>query len=73
MSISSNVTSISAVAPPAGRPTERLDRGLLWAWVGMLGFSVTLTATRAAVADMGGLFVGFGRAVVAAALALLVL
>jgi drug/metabolite transporter (DMT)-like permease len=39
----------------------------------MLGFSLTLTATRAAVADMSGLFVGFGRAVVAATLALLVL
>lgn len=39
----------------------------------MLGFSVTLTATRAAVTEMSGLFVGFGRAVVAAGLAALVL
>jgi drug/metabolite transporter (DMT)-like permease len=36
----------------------------------MLGFSLTLTATRAAVPEMGGLLVGFGRAVIAAALAL---
>lgn len=35
----------------------------------MLGFSLTLTATRAAVPELGGLFVGFGRAVIAAALA----
>jgi len=39
----------------------------------MLGFSLTLTATRAAVGEMNGLFVGFGRAVVAASLAAIVL
>ena len=39
----------------------------------MLGFSLTLTATRAAVGEMNSLLVGFGRAVVAAALALSVL
>jgi drug/metabolite transporter (DMT)-like permease len=39
----------------------------------MLGFSFTLTATRAAVGEMSGVFVGCGRAVVAAALALVVL
>lgn len=36
----------------------------------MVGFSLTLTATRAAVPELGGVFVGFGRAVIAAALAL---
>lgn len=39
----------------------------------MLGFSFTLTATRAAVGEMSGLLVGCGRAVVAAGLAVLVL
>lgn len=39
----------------------------------MLGFSGTLTATRSAVAEMSGTFVGFGRAVVAAVLALAVI
>jgi hypothetical protein len=48
--------------PPGARP-------LLWSGLGMLGFSVTLTATRAAVPEMGGTVVGFGRAVVAALLA----
>lgn len=37
----------------------------------MLGFSLTLTATRAAVSELGGVLVGFGRAVIAAGLALL--
>ena len=36
----------------------------------MVGFSLTLTATRAAVPELGGVFVGFGRAVIAAVLAL---
>jgi len=39
----------------------------------MLGFSMTLTATRAAVPELGGVLVGLGRAVVAALLAVGVL
>ena len=74
MSIQSNVTAISGVTPGSGQSLEAAEnRGLAWAWLGMLGFSLTLTATRAAVAEMSGLFVGFGRAVVAAVLAAVVL
>jgi drug/metabolite transporter (DMT)-like permease len=41
--------------------------------LGVLGFSLTLPATRAAVPELGGTFVGLGRALVAAALAALLL
>ena len=48
-------------------------RGLLWGIVGVVGFSFTLPATKAAVADLDATFVGLGRAVIAAALAALLL
>jgi drug/metabolite transporter (DMT)-like permease len=48
-------------------------RGLLFGWLGVLGFSGTLVATRLAVHELDATFVGLGRAVVAALLAALVL
>ncbi len=51
--------------------TETL--GLIYGFVGVLGFSGTLPATRVAVADLDPTFVGLGRAVVAAILAAAVL
>ncbi|HEY5374485.1 MAG TPA: DMT family transporter [Polyangiaceae bacterium] len=48
-------------------------RGLGAAIVGVLCFSLTVPATRAAVPELGSLLVGAGRSVVAGALALLVL
>jgi drug/metabolite transporter (DMT)-like permease len=47
--------------------------GLGYGFLGMLGFSLTLPATRAAVAELDPTFVGLGRAVVAGVLAMIVL
>lgn len=47
--------------------------GLLFGSLGVLSFSLTLPATKLAVADLDGTFVGLGRALVAAALAAIVL
>lgn len=47
--------------------------GLLWGFVGVLAFSLTLPLTRIAVGGLSPLFIGSGRAVVAALLAALVL
>lgn len=44
-------------------------RGLGWGFLGILGFSLTIPATRAAVPALGATFVGLGRAIVAALLA----
>ncbi|CAA9561533.1 MAG: Permease of the drug/metabolite transporter (DMT) superfamily [uncultured Thermomicrobiales bacterium] len=43
--------------------------GAAYGFLGVLAFSLTLPATRAAVPELGGVVVGLGRAVVAAALA----
>jgi drug/metabolite transporter (DMT)-like permease len=47
----------------------RLRAGYLFGLLGVVAFSLTLPATRAAVAQMDPLFVGLGREVAAAALA----
>jgi drug/metabolite transporter (DMT)-like permease len=44
-------------------------RGYAWGLLGVLGFSLTLPATRVAVAELPPLFVGLGRELVAAAFA----
>lgn len=51
----------------------RPSSGLLWGFVGVLAFSFTLPLTRVAVGGLSPLFIGSGRAVVAALLAALVL
>jgi len=51
----------------------REAEGLLMGTLGVLGFSLTLPATRAAVPELGGTVVGLGRAIVAALLAALLL
>lgn len=51
----------------AGRPTVRA-MALLLGFLGVLGFSFSLPATRLAVEDLDATFVGLGRAVVAALL-----
>ena len=43
--------------------------GLIYGFLGVVGFSLTLPATRAAVIDLDPLFVGLGRGLVAAILA----
>jgi drug/metabolite transporter (DMT)-like permease len=52
---------------------NRETLGLGYGFLGVLGFSLTLPATRAAVADFDPIFVGLGRAVVAAVLAMIFL
>ena len=47
----------------------RETRGLMFGALGVLGFSLTLPATKAAVADLDPTIAGLGRAVIAAALA----
>ena len=49
------------------------DIGLLYGFLGVLSFSPTLPATRAAVIELDPLFVGLGRGLVAAAFAAVVL
>ena len=43
--------------------------GLIYGFLGVVGFSLTLPATRAAVQDLDPIFVGLGRGLVAAVLA----
>ena len=55
------------------RQSEAETIGLLYGFLGVLSFSLTLPATRAAVSALDPLFVGLGRGLVAAALAAVVL
>src|SRR4051794_9891238 len=55
----------------AARPVTQA--ALAWGFVGVLGFSFSLPATRLAVEDLDPTFVGLGRALVAAALAAILL
>jgi drug/metabolite transporter (DMT)-like permease len=48
-------------------------KGTLWCIAGVVSFSLTLPATRAAVPELGALFVGAGRSLIAGVLALLLL
>jgi drug/metabolite transporter (DMT)-like permease len=50
-----------------------IRRGLLLGWLGVIGFSGSLVATRVAVRELDPTFVGLGRAAAGAALAALVL
>jgi drug/metabolite transporter (DMT)-like permease len=57
----------------AGRPARRTlsprAEGMLLGALGVLAFSFTMPATRAAAPELGGVFVGLGRSLVAAVLA----
>lgn len=61
------------VANQPGSALSTEVQGLLFGFFGVLAFSFTLPMTRAAVPELGGTFVGLGRALVAAALAAIVL
>ncbi|MFO1415427.1 MAG: DMT family transporter [Burkholderiales bacterium] len=61
-----------ASSAPTAAPARRTE-GYVLGLVGVLAFSGTLPATRAAVAHLDPVFVGLGRAVVAAVLAAVVL
>ncbi|MBF2021509.1 MAG: DMT family transporter [Hydrococcus sp. C42_A2020_068] len=54
-------------------PTQTKQVGFAYGFLGVLGFSLTLPATRAAVTDLDPVIVGIGRALVTAGLALIVL
>jgi len=75
----SDASDPSAPGARAGRPGYPVPtsadrrRGLVLGLVGVLAFSGTLPATRVAVAHLDPVFVGLGRAVVAAVLAAAVL
>jgi len=69
-------TNDNVIATPAkALPTPRLTGldGLLWGAIGVIAFSMTLPATKIAVRTIDGEIVGLGRALIAAACALLLL
>jgi drug/metabolite transporter (DMT)-like permease len=66
-------SSISAAAPAARGGVAAAREGLIFGLLGVSCFSLTLPATRIAVADLDPTIVGLGRAIIAAALALAVL
>src|SRR5262245_34589029 len=65
MDSASNATGADAVTQGAAVPW----RAVFWGFVGVVGFSFSLPATRLAVEDLDPTFVGLGRALVAAVLA----
>lgn len=73
--MSRDSSAIALPAPPLSTPaitTSRLS-GLAFGTLGVVAFSFTLPFTRFAVAEINPLFIGGGRAVVAAVLAIIVL
>ncbi|MBD2067970.1 DMT family transporter [Leptolyngbya sp. FACHB-671] len=54
-------------------PKNSSDVGLIYGFLGVLGFSLTLPATRVAVLDLDPIWVGLGRGFVAAILAAIAL
>ncbi|WP_232680671.1 DMT family transporter [Nocardioides sp. R-C-SC26] len=60
-------TKDSAIAPPSAALLDRT--GLWWGLLGVTAFSFTVPLTRVAVESLSPLFIGTGRAVVAAMLA----
>jgi drug/metabolite transporter (DMT)-like permease len=65
---------VETIAAPRRAPSEHDRRlGFFYGFVGVASFSLTLPATRVAVAALDPVFVGLGRAVVAAVLAAVVL
>jgi drug/metabolite transporter (DMT)-like permease len=69
----SNATTVDVVTQPAGLRGLSPQSGVVLGAVGVVGFSFSLPATRLALRDLDPWVVAFGRAAVAAALALVVL
>jgi drug/metabolite transporter (DMT)-like permease len=59
----------SATQHPGGAVPTTADSGLVWGLLGVAAFSFTVPFTRVAVGGLSPLFIGSGRAVVAAVLA----
>lgn len=72
MSNQSNDTPKQPVPLLSGLPADARSGGL-WCAAGVLGFSLTLPATRAAVPELGALFVAAGRSALAGLAALVLL
>ena len=72
--LSSPVLSTDASSPATASGRAVLGRaGLWWGLVGVVAFSFTVPFTRVALGGLSPLFIGSGRAVVAAVLAVIVL
>lgn len=68
--LSSFMTQQSSAIHPARTPlSPSTTTGLLWGLAGVVAFSFTIPLTRVAVSGLSPLFIGSGRAVVAALLA----
>jgi drug/metabolite transporter (DMT)-like permease len=63
------VASSAATEVVTKEATKEATKGLLYGFLGIVGFSVTLPATKLAVVALDPLFVGLGRALVAACMA----
>jgi drug/metabolite transporter (DMT)-like permease len=68
LSLFMNPHSSATLQKPAVLPASRA--GLSWGLLGVLAFSFTIPFTRVAVGGLAPLFIGSGRAVIAAALAI---
>jgi drug/metabolite transporter (DMT)-like permease len=68
-----DATPAPALPDDARADAHARRMGMLYGFIGVAAFSVTLPATRAAVASLDPVFVGLGRAVVAAVLAAITL
>jgi drug/metabolite transporter (DMT)-like permease len=66
------VEKVNAATTPVAAPRAE-GAGLAFGLLGVACFSVTLPATRLAVASLDATFVGLGRALVAALLSVLLL
>jgi drug/metabolite transporter (DMT)-like permease len=67
MNTNDNAIAVKPIAP------SNASSAMIWGFLGVAAFSLTLPATKVAVTTMDGLVVGLGRSLVAAACALLLL
>ncbi|WP_082971755.1 DMT family transporter [Rheinheimera sp. SA_1] len=67
------VAPVAATTNAAPIPAKQLAQGMFWGALGVLMFSGGIPATRLAVAELPVMFVGAGRALVAALLSVLLL
>jgi len=67
--LSSDMSRQSSATVKVEAPLSRGSIGLYWGFVGVAAFSLTVPLTRVAVGGLSPLFIGSGRAVIAAVLA----
>jgi drug/metabolite transporter (DMT)-like permease len=61
---------VTTTTPVASRTLSPATEGLIYGFLGVLAFSFTLPLTRYAAPELGGFFIGIGRALLAAVVAL---